>query len=174
MSMETSSGSLNFLRRHIILTLMTMSFGSLVVGFGLGVYFLPIIIADAPADASIVQAASASAERQAMFVRDRKDSDATHYGNGTLFLSSNRVTLEGTVTPGPDYRLYLTPKYVETGDDFRAIKAQSVEIARVKGFENFSYEISQNIDINAYSGVVIWCEKFGKYITSGPLETRAN
>ena len=143
-----------------------------MIGFGLGVYFLPIIIAEAPADETIIIAQAETAERQAVFVKDRAGSDPLHWGEGTLFLSDSRVTLEGKVSPGPDYRLYLAPEFVETGDGFRAIKSQSVEVARIKGFENFSYEIPQNIDINAYGAVVIWCERFGQYITSGRLENR--
>ena len=162
--------ALNFARRHIILA-MTMKFmAGLVIGFGLGVYYLPILIADAPADQALVVAEAESADRQAMFVRDRGDSDALHWGEGTLFLSKNRVTLDGEVSPGPDYRIYLTPRYVETEKDFLAIKSSSVEIARVKGFKNFSYEIPGGIDASNYQGVLIWCERFGQYITSGPLK----
>ena len=163
---------LDVARRHIILALTLKFSAGLVVGFGLGVYFLPIIIAEAPADETLIIAQAESAERQAMFVKDRAGSDPFHGGEGTLFLSKDRVTLEGEVSPGPDYRLYLTPEFVETGDRFRAIKSQSVEVARIKGFKNFSYEIPQNVDINAYGAVVIWCERFGQFITSGPLESR--
>lgn len=161
---------LDFARRHIILVLTAKFVAGLVIGFGLGVYYLPILIADAPAEQSLVLAEAESADRQAMFVRDRKDSDGLHWGEGTLFLSENRVTLDGEVSPGPDYRIYLTPRFVETEKEFLAIKANSVEIARVKGFKNFSYEIPAGIDNSAYQGVLIWCERFGQYITSGPLK----
>ena len=165
---------LDFARRHIILALTAKFFAGLVIGFGLGVYFLPILIADAPADASLVQAQAATAERQAIFTRDRADSDGLHWGEGVLYLSDNRVTLEGKVSPGPDYRLYLTPEFVETEDAFEAIKSQSLEIARIKGFENFSYEIPQGLDTSRYGAVLIWCERFGEFITSGPLTDKTN
>lgn len=161
---------LDFARRHIILVLTLKFMSGLAIGFGLGVYYLPILIADAPADQALVVAQAETAERQAMFVRDRGDSDALHWGEGTLFLSETRVTLDGEVSPGPDYRIYLTPRYVETEKDFLAIKSNSVEIARVKGFKNFSYEITGGIDASAYQGVLIWCERFSQYITSGPLK----
>lgn len=164
--------SLDFARRHIILALTAKFFAGLVIGFGLGVYFLPILIADAPVDDTLVLAQSEAAERQAIFVRDRADSDLGHWGEGTLYLTSTRVTLDGEVSPGPDYRLYLTPTFVETEDGFEAIKSQSVEIARIKGFKNFSYEIPPSVDINQYGAVVIWCERFAQYITSGPLTAR--
>ena len=98
---------------------------------------------------------------------------ALGWGEGTLFLSKSRVTLDGEVSPCPDYRIYLTPHYVETEREFRRIKTHSVEIARVKGFKNFSCEIAPSIDINQFEGVLIWCERFGQYITSGPLINRS-
>ena len=171
--------SIDFARRHIILALTAKFFAGLVIGFGLGVYFLPILIADAPADETIVLAQSQTADRQAVFVRERADSDLSHWGEGTLYLTSTRATLDGQVSPGPDYRLYLTPKFVETEDAFEAIKSQSVEIARIKGFKNFSYEIPPSViphgvDMNLYGGVLIWCERFSQYITSGPLTASTN
>jgi hypothetical protein len=163
---------LDFARRYIILVLTLKFLAGLVIGFGLGVYFLPIIIADAPADDSILVAQAEAAERQAVFVKDREDSDLGHWGEGTLYISDTRVTLEGELSPGPDYRLYLTPKFVETSKGFKEIKSQSVEVARIKGFKNFSYELPSGIDASQYDAVVIWCERFGVYITSGPLTPR--
>ena len=161
---------LDFARRHIIIFMTLKFMAGLAIGFGLGVYYLPILIADAPADDALVMAESKSADRQASFVRDRGDSDGLHWGEGTLFLSETRVTLDGEVSPGPDYRVYLTPEYVVTEKDFMAIKSNSVEIARVKGFKNFSYEIQGNFNASDYKGVLIWCERFSEYITSGQLE----
>jgi hypothetical protein len=164
---------LDFARRHIILALSMKLAVGLLVGFGLGVYFLPKIIEEAPADETLITAEINTAEKQAVFVKNRADSDPIHWGEGILYLTASRATLDGRVSPGPDYRLYLTPSFVETGDDFRAIKSQSKEIARIKGFTNFSYELPQGVDINAYGGVIVWCERFGVYITSGPLEDKS-
>jgi hypothetical protein len=163
---------LDIARRHIIMVMTAKFVAGLVIGFGLGVYFLPIIIADAPVDQEILQAQAQTAERQAIFTKDREGSDLGHWGEGILYLSDSRVTLDGEVSPGPDYRLYLTPKFVETSDAFRAIKADSVEVARIKGFKNFSYEIPSGIDTSGFESVVVWCERFGVYITSGPLTPR--
>ncbi|XDZ64829.1 DM13 domain-containing protein [Alphaproteobacteria bacterium LSUCC0684] len=159
-------------RQRFFLALTLKFFAGLVIGFGLGVYFLPILIADEPADIAIVQAAADKAERQAVFRRDLPGSDALHWGEGTLYLSSDRVTLEGEVSPGPDYRLYLAPSYVEDEEGFAAIKAQSLEIARIKGFRNFSYEIPAGLDTAGYAAVVIWCERFSQFITAGRLTKR--
>ena len=61
---------------------------------------------------------------------DLPGSDPLHYGDGEIIHSVENgityITLQGHVTPGPDYKLYLTPKYVDTKAGFEAIKAQSV------------------------------------------------
>lgn len=179
MATETHSTSLigkalDFARKYIILALAMKFFAGLVIGFGLGVYFLPILIADAPADQTLVLAESESADRMASFSKDRGDSDALHWGEGTLYLSNGRVTLDGSVSPGPDYRIYLIPKYVDSEKAFLEIKSSSREIARVSGFKNFSYKTATDINYGEYEGVLIWCERFGQYITSGRLEIRNN
>ena len=159
-------------RKRFILALTLKFFAGLVIGFGLGVYFLPIIVADSPADETVLEAESEKAERQTVFVRDLPGSDPFHWGEGTLLLSSDRVTLMGEVSPGPDYRLYMTPEYVETREGFLAIKGRSREIARIKGFKNFSYPIDPNLDLSQYDSVAIWCERFGAFITAGRLTDR--
>jgi len=58
---------LEFARRHIILALSMKFIAGLVIGFGLGIYYLPILIADAPADQTLVLAQADAAERQAVF-----------------------------------------------------------------------------------------------------------
>ena len=50
------------------------------VGFGLGVYFLPILTAGPGLDQAALQALATSAERRGRFVRDLPGSDALHCG----------------------------------------------------------------------------------------------
>ena len=164
---------LDFARRHIILFGAMKFFAGFIVGGGLGfmlgIYLLPILVADAPAPQAQVAAAAETAEKRAVFRPDLPASDAFHWGEGTLYVMPNRVVLDGEVSPGPDYRLYLTPRHVETGEDFLAIKSQSVQVARIKGFKNFAYDIA-TVDPNAYEGALIWCERFSVFITSGRLQ----
>ena len=159
-------------RKRFILALTLKFTAGLVIGFGLGVYFLPIIVADSPADQAVLAAESESAERQAVFVRDLPGSDPLHWGEGTLLISRERATLMGEVSPGPDYRLYLTPEYAETKKAFLAVKDRSREIARIKGFKDFSYPIDPGIDLSLYDSALIWCERFGAFITAGRLTER--
>ena len=159
-------------RKRFVLAVTLKFLGGVLIGFPLGVYFFPIIVADGPAGQAVLAAENAAAEREAVFVKDLPGSDAAHWGEGTLLLSGDRVTLMGRVSPGPDYRLYLTPEYVDTRQGFLGIKDRSVEVARVKGFKDFSYPIDPGIDQSQYDSVVIWCERFSAFITAGRLTAR--
>ena len=57
--------------------------------------------------------------------------------------NADRIWLNGKISPGPDYRLYLIPKYVDTAAEFLQIKADSTQIGPIKAFENFALNISR-------------------------------
>ena len=56
----------------------------LLIGFGLGVYFLPILTAEKGLDTVAIEALSQSALRQGTFVRDLPGSDELHWGDGVI------------------------------------------------------------------------------------------
>ena len=146
----------------------------LISGFGLGVYFLPIIVAERGPDETVLAGADASAERRGIIVRDLPGSDPLHYGDGEIIHSVENGltynTLQGHVTPGPGYKLYLTPKYVDTKAGFEAIKAQSVRVGDIKAFENFRLPVPPSVNANDYPAVLVWCEKFSMFISSAQLK----
>lgn len=160
-------------RKPFLVGLIIGGLLGLIPGFGLGVYFLPIIIAGEGADESVLASASAAAERRGRFVRDLPGSDALHYGEGEIIHSVENgetyMTLQGRVTPGPDYKLYLTPKYVDTKADFEAVKSQSVRVGDIKAFENFRLRVPPSVNAKDYPAVLVWCEKFSMFITSAQL-----
>ena len=89
-----------------------------LLGFALGIYALPILTApDAPSE-DAVRAAAADTMFTGEFRRDLADSDALHWGEGTVFVGPKSISLEGEIAPGPDYKLYLSPSFVETEADF--------------------------------------------------------
>ena len=140
------------------------------VGFALGIYFLPILIApEAPALEDVQSTASVS-QFTADFRRDLKDSDALHWGEGKLFVSAESIAFEGNLAPGPDYRLYLSPKFVETEADFESLKSQMVEVGPVRTFENFMVPVPGSIDPAQYNAAIVWCETFGQFITAGEYQ----
>ncbi|MEX2239518.1 MAG: DM13 domain-containing protein [Burkholderiales bacterium] len=139
---------------------------ALVVGIGLGIYLLPILTAPAAPSATDVTAAAGKAEFKGEFRRDLKGSDFLHWGEGTVSVSRGAITLMGRIAPGPDYKLYLSPEFVETEADFNRLKAKMARIGDVKTFENFIVPLPESIDPKAYTTVVVWCESFGQFITA--------
>ncbi len=73
---------------------------ALALGFALGVYTLPILIAPPPPSAAEVKAQADKAAFQGEFRRDLKDSDALHWGEGTVSVSRTRIALAGDLAPG--------------------------------------------------------------------------
>lgn len=135
-------------------------------GFAGGIYALPILIAPAAPTADEIKAATAQTQFTGQFKRDLKDSDSLHWGEGVVSLSPTAISLTGRLAPGPDYKLYLSPDFVETEADFNRLKKNMVRVGDVKTFENFVVAIPANIDLTRYSAVVVWCETFGQFITA--------
>ena len=102
---------LGFAKRHIILFGAAKFFAGLIIGFGLGVYFLPILTAEKGLDQSALASLEQTIERSGIFVRDLEDSDAFHWGEGKINVSDTKIWLEGKIAAGPDYRLYMTPRF---------------------------------------------------------------
>ena len=152
------------MRKKLILLVSHLLFAA--AGFALGIYALPILMApEAPPAASIAQLQSRS-DYHGQFSRDLGDSDLLHWGEGEVSVSDAEVTLVGQIAPGPDYRLYLSPKFVETEADFADLKHAMVQVGPVKTFENFVVSVPQSIDPSDYNTVIIWCEAFGQFITA--------
>ena len=145
----------------------------LVPGFMLGVYFLPILTAEAGAEQAVVEQAMAQALRRGVFRRDLDGSDWAHWGEGDIVLSVEQgrqfLTLNGEVAPGPDYKLYLTPELAVTKEEFLAIKDRSARVASIKTYRNFRVEVPASINPSAYAAVLIWCESFSEFITAAEL-----
>lgn len=150
-----------------ILLLALSHVGVLALGVALGIYLLPILAAPPAPSAQQVQAASSGARYTAEFRRDLKGSDALHWGEGRLSIGPDRVALMGRLAPGPAYKLYLVPEYVETEADFLRVKASSLAVADIKTFENFIVPLPPGVPLERYGTVVIWCEAFSQFITAG-------
>ncbi len=152
------------MKRIIIFTISHCS--AIVLGFALGIYMLPILIAPEPPSLEKVKSMAEMAEFKASFRKDLKGSDFLHWGRGEVFLSSKRIVFRGELAPGPDYKIYLTDQYVETEKDFIKIKASALRIGEVKTFNNFIVTINKNVDLKQYTSIVIWCETFSQFITA--------
>jgi len=140
---------------------------ALGVGFILGIYLLPILIEPDAPDTKAITAVAAQSTYSAVFSRDRIGSDQLHWGEGTVSISEQGIAFAGELAPGPDYKLYLSPVVVETEEDFKSNKASMVRIADVKTFSGFLADIPGSVNIHEYNTVVVWCETFSQYISSG-------
>jgi hypothetical protein len=152
------------MRRILLLTASHAAV--LAIGFAFGVYFLPILIApDAPA-ATEVAAQAGRAQFKGTFRRDLKDSDALHWGEGAVSVGPQAIALQGKLAPGPDYKLYLSPSFVETEADFLRLKPSMARVGDVKTFDNFLVPVPAGVDVARYDTVVVWCETFNQFITA--------
>ena len=138
----------------------------LLIGFGLGIYFLPILTAPDSIEISKINEYEKKSLYQTEFIRDLKGSDPWHWGEAKVTISNNKITVNGSIAPGPDYKLYLLNDFVEHEDEFLPIKEDAQYVAEVKSFENFVVDVPSGINISEFNTVVIWCESFNEFITA--------
>lgn len=148
------------------LLLLATHLAMLALGFALGIYALPILIAPAPPSAAEIQSEVASARYTGQFRKELKDSDALHWGVGRIFINAKSISLEGELAPGPDYKLYLSPEFVETEADFHRLKPRMLRVGEVKTFKNFVVPLPADVDPARYNTVIVWCETFSQFISA--------
>ena len=148
------------------LILCATHLATLGIGIGLGIYLLPILVAPAAPTDDEARTAAQSATFRGEFRRDLKDSDFLHWGEGKVTVGKEAVTFTGRMAPGPDYKLYLSPEFVETEAEFLRLKPRMVRVGDVKTFEGFVLPVPANVDPAGYSAVIVWCERFGQFITA--------
>jgi hypothetical protein len=138
----------------------------LAIGFALGVYLLPILTAPPSVDRGVLAETAKAAQFEAAFTRDLKGSDFLHWGEGRVSISPTKIAHDGKLSPGPDYKLYLVPDFVEDEAAFLALKERSLRVGDVKTFDGFLIDLPEGTDVNAYTTVLVWCEAFGEFITA--------
>ncbi|MGH8224095.1 MAG: DM13 domain-containing protein [Woeseiaceae bacterium] len=151
------------LRLLILIATHAAVFG---LGFATGVYTLPVIIAPESPTAAETELAASRAEYSGRFRRDLAGSDPLHWGEGTVSVGRQNIVFTGKLAPGPDYKLYLSPEFVETEGDFLPLKSRMARVGDVKTFDNFVVRVPASIDVSAYSAVIVWCESFDQFITA--------
>ena len=151
--------------RRLILLLISHALAA-AVGFAVGIYTLPILTAPQAPSVTDLTSQAAQAVYTGQFRRDLKDSDLLHWGEGTVSVGPKSITFVGKLAPGPDYKLYLSPEFVETEADFNRLKERMVRVGDVKTFENFLVSLPESIDPARYNTVIIWCESFSQFITA--------
>ncbi|MES2718112.1 MAG: DM13 domain-containing protein [Pseudomonadota bacterium] len=137
-----------------------------LAGVGAGIYLLPILTAPPPPALADVQAAMAAPGFKARFVRDLVGSDALHWGEGEVTVSASVVAFAGRLAPGPDYKLYLVPAFVQTEAEFLRLKPRALRVGDIKSFNGFLLPLPAGTDPAAYTTVLVWCETFGEFISA--------
>jgi hypothetical protein len=154
----------------IFLGLVVSHLGMGILGFAIGIYALPILIAPESPSAKQVEVKAAVAIFTAKFERDLQDSDALHWGEGQVSISPDTVAFAGELAPGPDYKLYLSPVFVETEQAFNQHKAIMVQVGDIKTFDNFIVALPKRVDPSQFTSVIVWCETFGEFITAAQYQ----
>lgn len=137
-----------------------------LIGFAAGIYALPILTAPPSPAESELESVAVSSQYSGRYRRDLKDSDALHWGEGTVSVGRSAISLRGNLAPGPDYKLYLSPEFVETEADFARLRPKMARVGDVKTFENFVVPVPESVDPDAFNTVIVWCESFGQFITA--------
>lgn len=151
--------------RSIFLLLVTHA-AVAAFGFAAGIYTLPLLIAPPAPSSAEVQAQAQRAVHTGQFRRNLRGSDALHWGEGKVNVGPDAISLQGEIAPGPDYKLYLSPKFVETEADVEALKPQMLRVGDVKTFRNFIVALPAGVDLEKYDTVLVWCETFREFITA--------
>jgi hypothetical protein len=152
------------MKKLLLLTLTHLLM--LGAGFAGGIYLLPILIAPPAPTGTELKAAASGATFKGRFQRDLNDSDMLHWGAGEVSVGPPRITLQGRLAPGPDYKLYLSPTFVETEADFVKHKPVMQRVGDVKTFDGFVVPVPEGIDIQRHTTVIVWCETFGQFISA--------
>ncbi len=137
-----------------------------VIGFALGIYSLPILTAPAPPNSAQLEKVSANSRYDTAFTRNLADSDFLHWGEGSVTIGPDFITFTGELSPGPDFKVYLSPMFVETETDFKALKTTMVQVGDVRTFTNFIVSVDSDVNIDDYTTVIVWCESFEQFITA--------
>lgn len=149
-----------------ILALLASHAVVFAAGFALGIYLLPILTAPPSPDAAMLEQKAQNALYSAEFTRDLRGSDFLHWGEGRVSISTSEIVHEGSLAPGPDYKVYLLTEFVEHEDEFNPLKSEAALIGDVKTFDGFLLDIPAGINVDDFNTIVVWCESFGEFITA--------
>ena len=87
----------------------------LALGFAgllLSIYILPLIIAEEKPSQELSDIIKNDAIYKPIFVKGLKGSDFLHLGDGQISISKEKILFQGNLSPGPDYKLYLTKSFI--------------------------------------------------------------
>jgi hypothetical protein len=152
------------MKKAVLLMMTHVTVGA--AGFAFGIYLLPILTEPEGPSVEEVAVVAAAARYTAEFRRDLTDSDALHWGEGQVAITDEAVSFAGRLAPGPDYKLYFSPEYLETEAEFNRLKTRMARAGDVMTFDGFVVQLPESLDPADYAAVIVWCETFGQFITA--------
>jgi hypothetical protein len=129
-----------------------------------------ILTAPPSVERAVLAETAKAAQFEATLSRDLKGSDALHWGEGKISLTPSKIVHQGKLAPGPDYKLYLVPEFVDDEASFLRIKDKSLRVGDVKTFDGFILDVPSGTNLKAYTSVVIWCEAFNEFISAAKYQ----
>lgn len=162
-----------------VLLLLAISHTTIAAcGFMLGIYSLPILMAPAAPSSGSLALSIKNTRYVATISDELTDSDWLHWGKGTFSIGDDYIVFQGSLAPGPDYHLYLSPSFVQTEADFNRLKSSMVEMGEVNSFDNYILPVNgsmnksrnKSVNIEHYNTIIIWCESFNQFITSAQFK----
>ncbi|UMJ26228.1 DM13 domain-containing protein (plasmid) [Klebsiella pneumoniae] len=145
---------------------MNKTKGCLIANFATVPYVLPILTAEKNSSADEIKEVKNNARYTGAFFKNQKGSNAVHWVDGKLYVSDQEIAFEGSIAPGPDYKIYLTKTQADDRNSFLKIKEESLYIGDLKNYGNFKKNLPNGVNIDEYTTVQIWCEKFEQFIGS--------
>ena len=142
----------------------------LAIGFAGGIYMLPILTAPRSPDAAAFEGIAAQTLYAGRLLCNLEGSDLLHWGEGEIRVSRDRIAHIGRLAPGPDYKLYLARRFVDTKEAFLLIKGETLRVGDVKTFKGFIVEVPAGVDVREYNTVVVWCEAFDQFISAAEYQ----
>ena len=139
---------------------------ALLVGFAAGIYVLPILTAQPEVGMDELRSAMAVARFSGEFRRELAGSELLHWGEGRVAGGPEHIAFAGRIAPGPDYKLYLSPVFVEDEAGFERHRLQMQRVGEVRSFGSFIVRLPVGIDVREFNTVIIWCETFGEFISA--------
>lgn len=155
--------------RGVTIFLLGGIFGT-AFGVALGFFFFPYVFPPPPATERLDEAERATLAATGTFIH-ANPSDPIHWGRGKVSVYQRAVFLEPDfeVGPGPAFHVYLVPKAgIRSNADLDGI--MYVDLGRLRAFKGSQrYAIPAGVEVKDYSGVIIWCERFGVLISPADL-----
>ena len=154
------------MKKITLITLICSHVLMLLIGFIAGLYLLPILSAPPAPSALYVNSLAVNAQFNAEIPKSLKGSNFLHWGEGKFSLNSQTISFLGELSPGPDFKLYLSPRFVESEAEFLSLKSTMLLVGEVKTFDNFITTSTTPLVLENYNTIVVWCESFNEFITA--------